>query len=74
MFRREEMSQLFSASKNPANEIWEVSDALHSQGYKENPLQYIDRLDEFFSTRLKKDSTGDGETESFNSVGILSLK
>ena len=70
----EEMAQLFNASKNPANEIWEVSDALHSQGFKENPLQYIDHLDEFFTTRLKNDSTGIAERNSLNNIAVLSLK
>ena len=71
---REEMAQLFSASKDPFNEIWEVSDALHSQGYKDNPLQYVDHLDEFFTTRLKNDSTGIAERNSLNNIAVLSLK
>jgi fermentation-respiration switch protein FrsA (DUF1100 family) len=49
----EETYQLFKASNNPANEIWEVKAIKHSQAYKMYPSQYIDRLDNFFTARLK---------------------
>jgi len=49
----EETYQLFKASKNPANEMWEVSATEHSQAYKMFPVQYVDRVDYFFATRLK---------------------
>lgn len=49
----EETYQLFKASKNPANEVWEVSATEHSQAYKMYPAQYVDRVDYFFATRLK---------------------
>ena len=71
---REEMSQLFRVSKNPANEIWEIANALHSQGYTQNPVLYVDHLDEFITATLLNNSTMIGERHSFNNVSVLSLK
>jgi dipeptidyl aminopeptidase/acylaminoacyl peptidase len=71
---REEMTQLFDASKNPANEIWEVSNALHSQGYKENPLQYVDHLDTFFTVTLNNDSSLYAERDALREVVSLPFK
>lgn len=45
----EETYQLFKASDNPANELWEVSAAEHSQAYKTYPSEYVERLDNFFT-------------------------
>jgi fermentation-respiration switch protein FrsA (DUF1100 family) len=42
--------ELFQAAKNPADEIWEISGALHSAGYTTNPTQYISKVNTFFST------------------------
>jgi fermentation-respiration switch protein FrsA (DUF1100 family) len=50
----EDNSQLFRASDNPANVLWEVSGVEHGQAYKTYPSQYIERVDEFFSFALKE--------------------
>ncbi len=71
---REEMAQLFSLSKNPANQLWEIGGALHSQGYKQNPIQYIDHLDEFFSVTLNNNSLVIAELSNLQNVTVLSLK
>jgi hypothetical protein len=64
------MSRLFSVSKNPANQIWEIANALHSQGYKENPLQYIDHLEGFFASTLINDSILIGQNDLFLKVAF----
>ena len=43
----QEMDQLFKASKNPSNELWEINSAEHSEGYKSNPSLYINEVDNF---------------------------
>jgi pimeloyl-ACP methyl ester carboxylesterase len=43
----QETNQLIQAAKNPANENWEINGALHSQGYKSFPVQYIEKIDNF---------------------------
>jgi pimeloyl-ACP methyl ester carboxylesterase len=43
----EETQQLYRASKNPANEIWHVPGALHSQAYRNYPDEFVDRIDRF---------------------------
>jgi pimeloyl-ACP methyl ester carboxylesterase len=43
----QETNQLLQAAKNPANEHWEINGALHSQGYKSFPVQYIEKIDSF---------------------------
>lgn len=53
LISREEMHQLFMISTNPANEFWEVSDAEHSQSYKTHPAEYIERVDNFLSTKAE---------------------
>lgn len=60
----EETQQLFNSSNNPANEIWEVTDAEHSQAYKTYPSLYVGRLDAFFSTRLKSSQATTSDTVS----------
>jgi fermentation-respiration switch protein FrsA (DUF1100 family) len=40
---------LFQTAKNPADEIWEVPGALHSEGYKTDPAQYVQKVNAFFS-------------------------
>jgi uncharacterized protein len=47
-----ETNQLLKASKNPVDEIWEISGALHSEGYKTYPTQYVDKIDSFLKTQL----------------------
>jgi dienelactone hydrolase len=48
----QETDQLLHASINPANKIWEISSALHSEGYKTHPTQYIDKVDSFLKAQL----------------------
>jgi uncharacterized protein len=48
-----EMTQLFGAARNQANEIWEVGGAEHSQGYNADPAEYVGKLDDFFAKTLK---------------------
>jgi fermentation-respiration switch protein FrsA (DUF1100 family) len=68
----EETYQLFKASNNPANEIWEVKAAEHSQAYKMYPSQYVDRLDDFFATRLENNMVKNAENKDSTSVDTLS--
>jgi uncharacterized protein len=48
-----ETGQLFAAAKNPADETWEIPGALHSEGYKADPADYVNKVNGFFSTELK---------------------
>ena len=50
----EDNLQLYRASRNPANLLWEVRGAAHSQGYKTNPSEYTKRIHEFFTTAFYK--------------------
>jgi pimeloyl-ACP methyl ester carboxylesterase len=45
----QETNRLFQTAKNPADEIWEVPGALHSEGYKTDPAQYVQKVNAFFS-------------------------
>jgi len=47
----EETRRLLAASGNPANELWEISGAEHSQSYRTNSREYIKRVDNFLSTK-----------------------
>jgi pimeloyl-ACP methyl ester carboxylesterase len=49
-----EMTQLYGAARNPANEIWEIGGAEHSQGYKVDRSEYVSKLDGFFAKTLKE--------------------
>ncbi|HEY77521.1 MAG TPA: alpha/beta hydrolase [Dehalococcoidia bacterium] len=49
----EEIYGLYQASNNPANEIWEVSTTEHSQAYKTHPYEYVEKIDNFLSVKLK---------------------
>jgi len=44
----EDNYQLFRASGNPANVLWEVSGVRHSEAYKTYPSQYVERVTDFF--------------------------
>jgi len=48
----QETEELFAAAKNPADEIWEIPGALHSEGYKVDPAQYVQKVNAFFSAEL----------------------
>lgn len=48
----EDTYQLYQKSGNPADEIWEVSAAEHSQAYTTHPAEYVARLDKFLTNRL----------------------
>ena len=45
--------ELFQQTKNPADAIWEISGALHSEGYKADPVDYVNKVNQFFSMELK---------------------
>jgi pimeloyl-ACP methyl ester carboxylesterase len=45
----EEVQRLFEAANNPANELWEVLSANHSQSYKSHPLEFIEKVDDFLT-------------------------
>jgi pimeloyl-ACP methyl ester carboxylesterase len=47
---------LFEVSANPADELWEVNGAEHSRGYRMHPAEYVERVDDFFSTVAKSNS------------------
>jgi uncharacterized protein len=49
----EDVQQLLRASSNPANELWEVSNAKHSQGYTMVPSEYVEKVSNFFFSNLK---------------------
>ncbi len=46
---REETLELFSRSTNPANQVWEVPGALHSEGYRSDPAGFVTRVEAFLS-------------------------
>ncbi len=48
------MNRLYIASGNPANEIWEVSSANHSQSFRTFPVEYAEKLDSFLATKAAK--------------------
>ncbi len=48
-----ETTQLFKASKNLVNEVWEIPSVTHSHAYRTFPSQYVDHLDNFFANKLK---------------------
>jgi pimeloyl-ACP methyl ester carboxylesterase len=48
----QETDELFAAAKNPADELWEIPNALHSEGYKSDPVDYINKVNSFFSAEL----------------------
>jgi hypothetical protein len=48
-----ETNQLLQASKNPADKLWEISGALHSEGYVTHPTEYIDKVDSFLKAQLR---------------------
>ena len=48
LIRLEANYQLLKASENPANTLWEVSGARHSEAYKTCPSEYVERVADFF--------------------------
>jgi pimeloyl-ACP methyl ester carboxylesterase len=47
----EETRRLFNTCRNPADELWEISGAEHSQSYRKQPGEYIERVDGFLSVK-----------------------
>jgi len=43
---------LLETSSNASNTLWEISGTLHSEGYKNNPAEYIQRVAAFFNSSL----------------------
>lgn len=52
--RWQETLELFRASGNPSNEVWEVSYAQHSQAFRTHPMEFIEKVDTFLSSRAKE--------------------
>jgi alpha/beta superfamily hydrolase len=50
LIRLEANYQLLKVSENPANTLWEVSGARHSEAYKTCPSEYVERVADFFGT------------------------
>jgi uncharacterized protein len=48
----QETRQLFTGSKNPLNEIWQVPGSLHSQAYRDSPDVFVDRIDGFLTKSM----------------------
>jgi uncharacterized protein len=48
----QETRQLYTASKNSMNEIWQVPGSLHSQAYRHSPDVFIDKIDDFLTKSL----------------------
>ncbi len=40
---------LLSQSPNPYSSLWEIPGALHSEGYKDNPADFVERVSVFFN-------------------------
>jgi uncharacterized protein len=53
----DETRRLFLASHNPADQIWEVGDAQHSQAFLTDSKEYIQKVDDFLKMR-KTQTTG----------------
>ena len=47
----EETRRLLAASKNPANEMWEISGVEHSHSYRARSEEFIERVDNFLSLK-----------------------
>ena len=43
---------LLKASTNSVNKFWEIPGALHSQGYRTDPAEYVNRVTDFFNSSL----------------------
>ena len=50
----QETDELFAAAKNPADELWEIPGALHSEGFKTDPVDYVNKVNAFFAAELMK--------------------
>ena len=48
----QETDELFATAKNPADELWEIPGALHSEGYKADPVDYVNKVNAFFAAEL----------------------
>ena len=48
----QETDRMFAAAKNPSDELWEIPGALHSEGYKTEPTQYVEKVNAFFSAEF----------------------
>jgi uncharacterized protein len=46
--------RLFNASGNSSNEFWQVTGALHSQGFNDNPSLYVEKIVSFLDANLKQ--------------------
>jgi fermentation-respiration switch protein FrsA (DUF1100 family) len=46
--------RLFNAAQNPLDQLWIVSGAGHTQAFKTQPEEYINKITEFFDLALKR--------------------
>ncbi len=49
----EETQRIYQASGNLNNRIWQVGGALHSQSYRTNPSDFIEKVDDFLKKSLR---------------------
>ena len=44
--------RLLAAASNPADSLWEIGGAKHSEGYRTTPGVYVDNVSAFFQAQL----------------------
>ncbi len=49
-----ETTELFSASGDSRSQIWQISSAKHSEGYRVSPAEYVAKVDGFLSGTLSR--------------------
>ncbi len=45
--------QLFERASDPASMLWEINGALHSEGYRSAPVEYVNRVSAFLHANLR---------------------
>jgi pimeloyl-ACP methyl ester carboxylesterase len=48
---------LLAAATNPADTLWEIPGALHSEGYRTDPVGYVSRVSAFFNASLTAEAS-----------------
>jgi pimeloyl-ACP methyl ester carboxylesterase len=51
---RGEMEGLYRKTNQPGSQFWEVKDTLHSQAYKTNPAEFIEKVNGFLCAAMEK--------------------
>jgi pimeloyl-ACP methyl ester carboxylesterase len=49
-----EMEELYQKARQPGCQFWEVKGSLHSQAYRTQPAEFIEKVDGFLSGAMKK--------------------